>query len=97
MKKVEFFVMSYGEWDKLVNQTYGKWDYEVVAEEEANNYSCLKMEGVKREELADFYLRDIKDWISGENHQAPGKWQLATDMCNNGILEPGNYLIEISW
>ncbi len=97
MKKIEFLVMGYNEWDKLVQKTYGKNDYEVVVEEEANNYSCLKLMDVKRETISEYYMRGIADWISGKRSQAPGKYQLATDMCNNGIIEPGNYLIEISW
>lgn len=97
MAQTSYFVMGYNDWDKLVNKTYGKNDYEVVAEEEASNYTCLKMNNVKREPLSEWDMRNLADWIAGKRAQAPGKYQLCTDMVNNGVLAAGNYLIEIFW
>lgn len=95
MKRVVYIEMEYGELEKLIKQTYGK-AYEFVAEEELMN-DVIKSFIVKKETLNEW------DQVALDKFKATGRtggWRtnvLLTDMCNQGLIEEGNYLIIVSW
>lgn len=95
MEKKQYFVMEYKELDELVSSTYGK-DYQVVAEEELNNDTSITVTA-KREQLEEWQMNSLKEWISGKKYKAPTVYTLFTDMANNSVLQEGDYLIYVCW
>lgn len=88
-------VIDYNDLDKLVSKTYGR-EYEVVAAQECNNDTCLSYYA-DEEKFDKWDMAALRDWISGDNDDAPSLHVLLNDMVNNSILEAGWYLIQISW
>lgn len=101
-KKVEFNVITYKHFNEMVEEYLG-FEYDCVAEEEYNNFSCYSYENMKRDVANDkFYidysLPDIESNINGDNEYRPvGVRALLIYMVCNGFAPEGNYLIEVSW
>jgi hypothetical protein len=104
METKNFFVYSYDEFNKLVNEKLPSikertWPYEFVAEQDANNYSCYKFENIgetsKDESPECMYRRfDVPDIEKGKLRNTHA---LLEYLCEKGIIQPGNYLIEVFW
>jgi len=93
MKTLAFNVMSFNEFDELVNKNVpgAKGKYEYCAEEECSNdidkaYVGVdgKLDEYDRKELADGNLQYRS-------------WPLFNLLVEKGVLQPGNYLIRVSW
>lgn len=96
MKKVQVIEMEYGELEKLIEKTYGFEEYSIPAEEHLC-YCSYTTELVKDEELDEY---DKKDLEQMKTTKKPMQWRthlLMQDMCNNSILEPGDYVVKIFW
>lgn len=90
MKKVTYFKMSEDEIDKLISEAYGI-DYILAAYEEACNDSQHTF-SVEPEPL-DEYDRsklDRKDFHFMTR-------SLLCDLCHQGKIEAGDYLVEVCW
>lgn len=93
-KKVEYLEVDYGDLDNFISKHYGR-EFEVVADQEMGNDSSKSLT-VKQEPLDEWERRNLDEWIS----TGRGGWLLRTimtDLCNQGLIAPGEYLIEISW
>lgn len=98
MKVKTYRIFEYHEFDALVKRVYGDHvQYEFVAAEEGHNYTSVTYNNLKREDVISEYdyakLRRL----------ASGQWEsfmaqtLILDMIHRGVLEPGNYMIEVFW
>lgn len=69
-------------------------------------YSCRAMDSweddssheftVEREALHPDEFRNIADWLSGADpYGMPQVHVLLQDMCNNGHIEPGEYMVQV--
>lgn len=95
MKKATYIEMDHNELEDLFKAQFG-YIYEVVAYEEWGNYEKHSFSIEKEEQDAETkkLIHDYK--LTGKI----GNWHtrdLLVDLCNRGIIEPGEYLIDIYW
>jgi hypothetical protein len=86
--------VDYGDLDRFIQEVYGH-EYEIVADQELGN-DCCKSVTVKKEKLNQWEQADLDMFISTGIY----RYMLHTilsDLCNRDLLEPGEYVIEISW
>lgn len=97
------FVMDYNDWDALVRSNFPeRKDYECVAEHEWNNYSSyyvkdaggprswMTADGLKREQ------DNLAAWLRRER-RVISHHLLFEELIRRGVLELGDYLIQVSW
>jgi len=100
MIKKQVIEMDYNELEDLIRRTYGH-NLEVPCDLEAGNDSAhtfnFKVEPwIVGNVLHDYGIKKL------EKFKATGEGEYLTcilmqDMVNNGVLEPGDYLINICW
>lgn len=90
MVKVTYIEMDYDEVDRIISDAYGI-NYEFVASEEAHNDSshALLVEAEPLDEYDQSKL-DRKDFHFMAR-------SLLCDLCYQGKIEAGNYLINVCW
>ncbi len=99
MEDVTATLMTYDELDALVNMAWdgwgkGKQTFESVAEFEWNNYEHHLVQGVKPAKD----LKEVQAWVKGgERPFCQGIHQLFEALCSEGIVPPGNYIVDVSW
>ena len=98
MEKITYNVMGYHEFDTLVNQHVpsASGEYEFLAMEESPNDICRRFHGVKSI-MEDRFAKEY-----GLPEIMAGKLQyhastLLAYLCFLDVIEPGDYLIEVSW
>jgi len=93
MKTLTFTVMGYHEFEELVNKNVpeAKGKYEYAACEECGNDIDKAYVGVDGK--LDPY--DRKELANGNLQYR--SWPLFNLLVEKGILQPGNYLIRVSW
>lgn len=94
MKKESVFRVAYHEFEALVNKEYNKTDYSIVADEELSNDSS-KSYSVEKMELSKYDKLDLEKFKKG--HQPYMSNILFQDLCNKGIIDEGEYIIDICW
>lgn len=87
--------MDYNDFDRIVQEVYGK-PYAFVAEEEVGNYQAKTYSNIKKEELDEYDSNQL------ETFKNTGKCcyiasVLLQDLVNNDYLPEGDFVIEISW
>lgn len=75
-------------------QKYYTWS--VVADQEAGNNSVLSFDVSKKEPLDEFDQADIEKFTGSGQGQYMTQ-NLLQDLVNQDLIEPGEYLIDISW
>lgn len=97
-KKSEYFEIEYYELDDLVNTHYGlegDFRYMFCCDQEAGNDTQHSF-NIKKEKLSEWEQEQLDHFI----HANPTSFVtrvVLTDLCNKGIIEPGNYLINVCW
>ena len=94
-KKVEYIEVSYKDLERLIREVYQQPKYEIVADEEWNNDSDYTF-SVERKELDQWQAKDI-DGLKTNGTAQYGLPSILADLCNNGHIEPGEYLISVCW
>ncbi len=95
MKKVTYTEMSDREFDELVEATYGH-KYEFAPDVECGNDSSPRFSVKKGEITSDWDKNELAKFIeTGECSYFAH--MLFNDLCDRGVLEPGNYLVNVSW
>ena len=97
MIKKQVIEMEYGELEKLIEKTYGFEEYCFPAEQEIDNDSSWTTKLVANEELDEWDKKDLEEMKATKKPKQRRTHLLMQDMCNNGILEPGDYVIQICW
>lgn len=95
LRKVEkkVIIIDSEDFDNWVNSIYEFLNYEFVAEQEASNDSCYKFN-------ADKLRYDFDDFIQFKNGIVPRYLRpskLFNYLVEDGYLEPGTYIVEVSW
>lgn len=93
-KKETFFTVNYSDFEELVKKLYGI-EYRFAAFEECSNdtvHAFYRVNG----NLSYYELEDLEDFKSGEKQSFMASILLA-DLCKQGYIEPGNYLIDVCW
>jgi len=98
MKKKEYFVLDYNEMDKLVNTNISAANgkYEFCAEQESPNDVCYSYSVSKSDIDRSYNQKSFKE-IEDGNLKYKGPFYLLLYMVKLGVIEQGNYLIEVSW
>lgn len=92
MKDVCYKVYDFGELEELILKTYGQ-EYDIHADEELSNEDVKTYDNMTHERLDEWDIKNIDALRAGK----PKMWSLVViiqDMVNNGVLQPGNYLLE---
>jgi hypothetical protein len=91
MKKETFNVIDYSEFEKLVNDNFPQYkgEYNFVEDIECSNDIDKAFYATPK--LDEFQLQDIE---SMSIYAAPA---LLNSLCQKGVLEEGNYLIQVCW
>jgi hypothetical protein len=97
MQKKTVIEMEYGELEKLIEKTYGFEEYSIPAEEEKGNECSLTFNLVKDEEINEWDKADLEKMKTTKKPMQYRTHLLMQDMCNNGVLEPGDYVVKIFW
>ncbi len=103
LKEITVKVIDSYDFDDLVKSTYGQ-DYECVAEEEWDNKGCHLFEGVALISKYSWYnVEEIKqkcqNWKDGKltnRWEKPYLYEIFHDLCARGVIEEGNYLIQVN-
>lgn len=93
-KQVSYLKVDRREVEKTVREFY-KQDFECVASEEWFN-GAKQSYSVKKEPLANWEQESLDKFKAREDYSFILKI-LLTDMCNNNVIEPGDYLITADW
>lgn len=95
VSKKEVNSIYYRTLNKFINEFYDKEDYSLVEDIEATNDTvvCYK---VSKRELDMFEQTTLHKFVNKSiiGYTLP---TLLLDLCNKGVIEEGNYLIEIYW
>jgi hypothetical protein len=96
MKTQLYYVMNYGELEKLITKTYAlKESYEFVAMELLGNDSSWVVH-VEKEPLDEWQETCIQQLKAGQPNEHSTQ-TIMQDMVNNGQLPEGHYLVEVCW
>ncbi len=94
-KKKVVIEVDYSELDELIEKQYGR-KYECVAYEEWSNYESHSFD-VQKEKLDDYDKEKIDNWNSKNGSGMYMTTIFLNDMCNRGVIEPGEYLVNVYW
>ena len=94
VKKVVFEV-DYGDLEAFILEQFGR-EYEIAPGEEASNGSNLRMD-IKAEPNSDYYQKQLDRFIAGEGEPTYMVRPILTHLCHTGKIEPGCYIIRVSW
>lgn len=98
MKQVTYNVMTVFEFEELIAKVLGIVSHkvEVVANEEWSNdtdHSYTNCQG----KMDDWDRKSISENISKKEYGQYGSYRWLNYLISIGTLEPGNYLITVSW
>lgn len=91
--------VDYNDLNEFITQAYGLTQpYEVVAEEEWGNDQSHTLL-VEKRELDEDELEDIVTMEATKGKRIPSYTTstLLDDLCNKGLIEPGEYLVRVTW
>jgi hypothetical protein len=94
VEKKTVFKVDYGDLDDFISEVYGH-EYEIVADEELSNYSSKEYH-VEQEELDDYDMNSLRKFTEEGKGQFNARLIL-TDLCNKGLIETGDYIIDVFW
>jgi len=97
MIKKQVIEMMYVELEELIQKTYGWGKYSLCAAEELDSAPSWTTTVVKNG-LNEFDRLDLAVMkVKGPYARQYRTRMLMNDMCDQGILEPGDYVVEICW
>ena len=97
-KKKTVIRVEYGDLEAFIKEIYGH-THEIVAAEEASNDSTLSFSGVGEypEDYDEFDREDFAKWQESGKHWPWGTQTILEELCLAGLIEAGDYLVEIYW
>ena len=98
-KQETYYLLTYSELDRLIQEHFQKPDYTCVAEEEWSNDNVYRVT-VRLDWYTEDEREDVQHFINGTKPYQ--YWSCSVDslMCElaeNEIIPLGNYLIEVCW
>jgi hypothetical protein len=102
LKKETVITIEYGELEDIVNKAYSITDYEFVAVEECGNDSSHRFDvgeikPFDPENVLDKYDLEKLEKVKAGKVPTYSNHIIFRDLVNRGILEPGTYIVEVSW
>lgn len=95
MKKVTYIECEYHEIENLVIDHLGLEDYEFPCIQESSNDTShtFRIDG-KISKYDEEYLKKI---LSTKKATPFSNYILMNELCRRGVIEPGEYLVNVSW
>lgn len=87
--------VDYHEVECLIQETYGIKEYNIACAEETGNDTALSYT-ISPEEADEYTLESIEKMRSGKEVSYRTQ-SIMDDLCFRGLIEAGDYVIEISW
>lgn len=94
-KQVSYIECDYSDIEELIQRFYGFTEYNLVSAEELSNDCSVSY--TLTGEIADWELEDVIEMTKTKEPMDYRTRNLLEYMCAEGVLVPGNYLIQISW
>lgn len=92
-----YYYVDYDEFDKFVKEIYGVQQFEVAADLESGNDTSHTFNGIKKKPLSQWDAKKIEDFKTKDGAVSYTTRTLLEDLCNNGHIPEGNYIIRVSW
>jgi hypothetical protein len=122
VKQVAFQMLDYAEFERLVQESTGRKEFD-VQEEDTIDFTSKSgtswkpnalhvYEDVRCEPAYSMYsehspafikarfddnTNHVQDWLDGKCKHFPGVEQMLQWLCVHGYIQPGNYMIRVSW
>jgi len=92
--KKTYFEVDWHDFEDLVKKVYGQ-DYEFVADQECGNDSSHTFSASSKE-LDEYEAERVKEFKdTGEYNYLAG--ELFNDLCRQGKIEEGSYIVNVCW
>lgn len=86
--------VNYSDLNKFITEVYGK-DFEFAVDVESSN-DVSHSYTVKKEELTEWNRKHIDNFIATGRYGYITR-SLLIDMANKGLIEEGDYIVDVSW
>lgn len=99
-KTVSVIELDYGDLEDLVNKVYGgkdKEEYSFVATEECGNDSDHKFPNISAAPFKNEWDQKDADELRSGKFPCYRNYTLLKALCQDGHLEPGDYLVRVCW
>jgi len=88
--------MDYREFEYHVKETYGV-AYEYACSEELNNYTSKTYDYSTKKPLDEYDAKRLAQFMVSKGDSMMIAHVLFQDMVNKGVLQPAEYLVQLSW
>lgn len=95
IKKETVFTCEYHDIEKLIQDTYGIEEYNLPCIECCSNDTSLTYT-IDKTPLREYQEKRIKEFIEEPNKEYMTQTFMG-DLCNKDIIEPGKYVVNVSW
>ena len=98
MERKTYTVLDYAEFEDLVNENIpaAAGEYEFAPSEEADNDSSYEFNDIGKDYNSPFFQSHVLPDVEKGNLQYRA-YALFEILVHQGILEPGDYLVNVSW
>lgn len=96
IKKIEVFSADYSDIEELVQSHYGLDDWSFAEDTESGNDTSHEFKVAKGVQT-EWDIQDIQAFRDSEGAKSYMAGRLLNDMCDAGLLEPGEYVIRVCW
>lgn len=96
IQKKEVFSADYSDIEELVQTHYGVDDWSFTEDTESGNDTSHEFT-VARDAQNEWNKRDIQAFRDSDGKKVYMVSALLNDMCDAGLLEPGEYVIRVCW
>jgi len=97
-KKAEMWLTDSYKVSKFIDTEFGIGfgeDYELNAMEECNNYCWKKF--IVDGDVGEYDLKDINEMLETKKYKMYNTGTILNYLCKEGKLEPGDYMVDVSW
>jgi hypothetical protein len=85
-KSKVIFEVKYGDFEQFIKEVYGV-HLDFVDWQECGNHSTTALYAEKNPSVAPLTSETVLE----------NRWEIMDDLCNKGLIEPGEYLIKVYW
>lgn len=94
-RQVTYLEVDYNDLERFIKQIYDR-EYEIPCGEGMDSGDSVNFRIIKKP--LDQYDKDgLTRWLRGRDSEELILRIILTDLCNNDFIDPGSYLISVSW
>lgn len=95
-KEEKVFRLDHDELDRFIAKVYGLKDFSVVMTEEASNDSTLSFAEISARKQDEYDLEMLDNFKQGINRRF-FTHVILNDLCIQGLIPPGDYIVDVCW